>query len=737
MRNLTRALASASIMAMICPIAAHAQQAAPAPQAAATTSDAGSDAGGIADIVVTAQKRSENLQKTPAAVTAFTGDTLVASGIKDLAAVQEMVPGARFHQEGNTTQVFMRGIGSNLDFDNVEPSVSFNYNGINVPREATSTPLYDIERFEILPGPQGTLYGRSAIGGTINVAFKKPKFENSGFIDEEVGNYSLTHTTAVLNGKLSDDLAIRVGADYEYHSGYETTGSDSKNDISGRIGVLYKPTSDFSIYLWGATTHKNGNTPNLVNKGAAPQFDANGNLTGFTYQENAFLTSNPWDDTRPASMASTLPFGEPTTSHQHYHNWIGGLEIDKQLTDTISLTDIAGYVYLNATTDIYWLGALPAYKHDFYSEYSNELRLSGDMHEFKWLIGLIAYNNKSNGQGIVGSANGTNGTPIPETPFPFFSSDVLDNIAYGYGIYGQGTYSVTPALRLTVGGRYGSDAKTANGISLDDQTTPYKFHHAFRHFDYKVGAEYDLAQHVMIYGSVQTGYQPGTFNEVAQLPSGGSNLVESASMTGFTAGFKARLLDNTLQINDEVFYYNYKNLQIQAYNAAELFNPIFNAAKVTIPGNQLDVIYKPEANTSINVSVAYTHNRNKDFITPTGQNYDGLAGPYAADWTVGGGISHDFQLHSGYIRAAADARYESKWWADFQHDLGTEQTPYAKINANLTWYSADNRWNIGVWGKNLTNKAVIAATAAAGIPGPGTAYLAPPRTFGARAGVKF
>lgn len=735
-RNSARILASVSIMAMGWPVAVHAQQIAAAAQQSSAEQAPPADIG-IADIVVTAQKRSENLQKTPAAVTALSGDALVSSGIKDLAAAQEMVPGARFHQEGNTTQVFLRGIGSNLDFDNVEPSVSFNYNGINMPREATSTALYDIERFEILPGPQGTLYGRSAIGGTINVAFRKPKFENSGYLDEEVGNYSLTHTTAVANVRLSNDFAMRAGVDYEYHSGYETTGSDSKDDISGRIGLLYKPTNDFSIYVWGATSHKHGNTPNLVNKGAAPQFDSSGNLTGFTYQETAFLNANPWDDTRSSALASTMPFGEPTTSRQQYHNWIGGLEIDKQLTDTISLTDIAGYVYLNATTDIYWLGALPAYKHDFYSNFGNELRLSGDMTRFKWLVGLVAYNNKSNGQGIVGSAQGTNGAPIPGTPFPFFSSDVLNNLAYGYGIYGQGTYSVTDALRVTLGARYGADTKTANGISLDDQTTPYLFHRAFRHADFKAGFEYDLATHVMVYATFQTGYQPGTFNEVAQLPGGGSNLVQSATMNGLSGGFKARLFDNRLQINDEIFYYDYKNLQIQAYNAAQLFNPIFNAAKVTIPGNQLDIVYKPETNTSINFSVAYTHNRNKDFVTPAGQSYNGLAGPYAADWTIGGGISHDFHLQSGYVRAAADARFESKWWADFQHDLGTEQTAYAKINANLTYYSEDGRWNVGIWGKNLTNKAVIAATAAAGIPGPGTAYLAPPRTFGARAGVKF
>ena len=151
--------ASLSAFALLAPMAAQAQQAADE-----------SGAGGIEDIVVTAQKRSENLQKTPAAVTAVSGEGLVSAGVYSLAAAQELVPGARFHQEGNTTQVFLRGVGSNLDFANVEPSVSFNFNGVAIPREATSVPLFDIERFEALPGPQGTLYGGNAIGGTVNVS---------------------------------------------------------------------------------------------------------------------------------------------------------------------------------------------------------------------------------------------------------------------------------------------------------------------------------------------------------------------------------------------------------------------------------------------------------------------------------------------------------------------------------------------------------------------------------------
>lgn len=726
----------ASALAIIMSTAAIAQDTTGTPSA--------TDVVGIEDIVVTAQKRAENLQKTPAAVTAVSGATLVTSGITNLAAAQELVPGARFHQEGNTTQVFLRGIGSNLDFANVEPSVAFNFNGVAIPREATSVPLYDIERFEVLPGPQGTLYGGNAIGGTINVSFRRPEFATTANGTLEVGNYSLVHGTLVGNTALSEQLAIRIGADYHYRKGFMKTGSDSKDDISGRIGLLFKPNTDFSIYWWGATTHKYGHTPNLVNKGSRlvvdgsgnPIRDSGGNLQ-FVYDENAFLL-DPWNDLRPGVLAETAPFGQPNASDQSYHNWMTGAQIEANLSDSITLTDIIGYVYLDAETKDYWLGVLPAYKLDQYRNFSNELRLSGDSGPLKWLVGLFTYRNVGHGRAVVGTATGSPVAPaIPGTPFPFDSSHVDRNLKRGAAVFGQGTYSLMDTLRVTLGARYGVDKRTARGVSLVDQTTPYTFDHKFTRFDYKAGFEFDVAPHIMIYATYQTGYQPGTFNEVDVLPSGGSNLVKSGKMKGISGGFKSRFFDNKLQINNETFYYIYNDLAIQAYDASKLFNEIFNAKKVTIPGNQLDILFAPTRDTRLNLSVSYIHARNKDFVTPAGQNFNGLAGPYAADWTISGGITQDFHMASGYIRAAADARYESEWFADFVHNLGTRQKPYAKLNASLTYYSEDDRWNLGIWGKNLTDEAVIAATAAAGIPGPATAYMDAPRTYGVRAGFNF
>src|ERR1700732_554626 len=204
----------------------------------------------LAEITVTAEKQTQNLQKTAAEVTALPADILIDAGITDLRQAQMIVPSVRFQAEGNNTQVFVRGVGANLDFPNVEPNVAFNFAGTYLPREATSAAFFDVAQLEILPGSQGTLYGRSAIGGTIVMTPAKPEFNFNGETLLEVGNYSAVHITATQNLGVSDRAALRVAVDYAYNDGFEVTGADSKNDIGARLSTILKPVDGLTIYLY-------------------------------------------------------------------------------------------------------------------------------------------------------------------------------------------------------------------------------------------------------------------------------------------------------------------------------------------------------------------------------------------------------------------------------------------------------------------------------------------------------
>lgn len=706
-------LIGVSVLAMSLPVAAQAQ-----------TSDESTEESsqGIEEIVVTAQKRDENLQKTPVAVTTFSGDSLVQTGVTDLRAVQNITPGARFQQQGATTQVFLRGVGSNLDFGNVEPVVAFSMNGIYTPREGTSQPLYDLERIEILPGPQGTLYGRNALGGTVNVQFKRPTqdLETSGVL--EVGNYNLVHATLVSNIPITDDLAFRGAVDFIDHKGYMESGAYSKDDIAARVGVLYKPTEDFSLYVWGTTVKRDGSPANLVNKGTDP--------ATFTFSENAYLRDRPWDDLRPGALAGTAIFGQPIAEKQKYNLVTVGAQLDVTVGDGVELTYIPGYFSLDSQSK-YWLGVIPADKTDNYRLTTHELRLSGDSDRLKWLIGLYGYSQKTVGDFVIGRTPG---------PFEVLQSRVLGHKVKGIAVFGQATYGVSDTFRVTVGGRGSFDKRKANGISLLDATTPYTFDESFNRFDYKVGVEADLSDQAMAYLTYQTGYQPGTFNEVASTPAE-SNLIKSPTLASIVGGIKTRFLDNKLQINVESFYYSFKNLLIQSYGAQSPYNEILNG-KTRSYGVQIDTVFQPTDNDRLTASLSYLNARIQSFSKSISNGndltqFEGFVPPYAAPWTFNIGYHHDFQLGGGYLRAAADARYEGAWFADFVHTPGVRQKPEWKENASLTYFDDSEKWSLGLWIRNISNKAVIAATAAAGIPGPATAYLELPRTYGARLTFKF
>ena len=678
-----------------------------------------SDPGALEEIVVTANKRDELLQKTPAAITVLPGRALVDAGITDIRGAQDFVPSVRFQQENAATEVYIRGVGSTLDFPQVASPNVFNLNGISVPREASSAPLYDVDQLEVLPGPQGTLYGSSAMGGAINVNFRRPSqsFETQTLF--EAGNYGLYHVTAAENLPIDGTLALRAAIDYLRHDGYQTSGADSQSDLAARLSLLYRPTDAATLYLWGSSVSKDGHPPNLVPRGINP---ATGALA-----PNSYLNANAWDDQFPAPYAAILPYGQPRAESQAYSNKMLGGELDVGIAGGVTLTWIPSYLAVAASPD-YWLGAFPGNESDDYRQVTNEWRAAATARWGTWLAGLYAYDLDSHGTFTFGSFTPGEGVPVSIVDYSRIS---------GQAAFGQATFDLGPGLRGTLGGRYSSDDRVGDGRFFDGTgLAPFTYGRSFSHVDYKAGIDYDLAPRVMLYAATQTGYQPGTFNAFASTPAV-SNAVNQATLTAYTAGVKSRTGDDRLQVNDEVFYYDYRGLFASAYNTVLNSNQTFNAQKTEIYGDQLDVLFKPTPGDQLNFSVGYLHARNVRFELPDGAaNFDGYQLQYAPDWTVSGGFFHDFRWDSGYLRAHVNSRYEDSFYADFSHTPGGRQQPYFKSDASLTYFSSTGGWSVGAWIKNIENVAVIAATAGgSNIPAlstGATAFLEPPRTFGFR-----
>ncbi len=658
----------------------------------------------LEEITITAQKQAENQQSAAAAVTAFTGEQLVAIGVLDLRGAQNFVPSVRFQAENASTEIYVRGVGSTLDLPNIDPPTSFHFNGVYIPREGTSVGFYDLAQLELLPGPQGTLYGRSSLGGAVHVTFARPtdRAETSGVL--EVGNHSFVHGTLVQNLPLAAGTAMRAAVDYAERDGFLATGADGLDDVSLRLSALHSPSEAFELYAWASYANRNGKAPNLVRKGY------NGGT--FDGDPDAFETSDPWDD-RIAPDA-------PNAGEQDYENFVTGAELTVPLRGA-TLTYIPAYFHLDWQND-YWLENIPALLSAKYDQWTNELRVANAPGgRWQWLAGLYQYRMTNSGDFIVGG-------------FPLTS--ISRNRLEGWAAFGEATLAVTDRTRLTLGGRASFDRREGAGETPFGQ--PFGADEDYDNVDWKVGVEYDLRETSMLYATAQTAYQPGTYNPFPATPVQ-SNLVLPAELTAFTAGAKNRFLDERLQANVEAFYYDYDDLFVQSFNLNTALLTTFNAEKVEIYGTQLDLLFQPTVHGRLNLSVGYLRARFDEFVVPPTINigtpvrdFAGYQLQYAPEWTVSLGYQHDFPVGDGYVRARADTRYEDAFWGTFTHARGTRQPAYFKSDASVTYYAGGERWSAGLWIRNIENEAVLAATTTGQFGPYANAFLEPPRTYGAR-----
>jgi iron complex outermembrane recepter protein len=662
----------------------------------------------LQDVVVTAQKESQALARAAAAITVVAGNDLRGGGIQNVRDVAPRIPSARFQEESASTEIYIRGVGSTLDVPMVEPPTVFNINGISVPREVVALSLFDVSQLEVLPGPQGTLYGRGSLGGTVNATLARAAGNTDGRAVIEAGNYDLVHASYVQDLPALDTLRVRAGANWLKHSGYERSGAQSADDLSGELAADWRPAETLSVYLWGLFEHKGGTAANLVNKGTA----------GDPFSQ-AFLHADPWDDTRPASLA---PLGAIDGKAKSWRTALVGGQLDWDL-GTAHLT------YLPSFTDFdwhqgYWIGSKPSDFGESIRQTTHELRLAGgDESRAKWLAGLYYYRLETDGQLFIQVAPGV----------WYDASDVRDHVLQGTSAFGQVTFAAADGLRLIAGGRASWDHRNANGYQpgITFSTDPAAVANPtfandahWNHVDWKASVERDVGEHGLAYATLQTAFQPGTFDSYPDATTRPSNLI------AITAGFKTTVLDGNLRLADEVFEYNYHDLLVQAFDAGTGALRLANAQRALTFGNQFDATWRFISQADAQLTVGYLHARYEDFQIPAG-DFGGLQMQNAPDWTVNLGLTHHLPFASGeQLTTSIRVRYEDAFWGDFMHSAGLRQAAAIRSDLALTWTSSSGRYSLGLWGRNLENKAVQAAAATANDPGPGNTFLEAPRTFG-------
>jgi len=679
-----------------------------------TDSTDGGPSDKLQEVVVTAQKRSEDLQKVPGAVSAATGDTLVSQGITDVRGIGQVIPSIVLGQDYVYTQIDIRGVGTNNDAPALDPSVAFNVDGVYQPRDfGTYGVFYDIDRVEVLLGPQGTLYGRNTPGGSINVVTNKPVDEFQVAADTDFGNYDTRDEFGMVNVPLSDDFYVRAAGQYVGHDGYLTSGFNDQDSGSGRLQGLYKPNSDVSLLVgvdyfedhsYGAHT-----------------------VIGLPYVD----PSNPWYD--PTSTAG---------AHSDFDTWSTHAQLDWTFSG-MTLTDIAAIKRVDFdTTDpvvgVYSTGISTD------KSYSNELRLASaasSTSPLTWVGGFYFF--KETDYSYQDYFN------------PFFSSITTnpDIAEKSWALFGQTTYAITSSLRVTGGLRYSDDTKTATGqdqvfipgLSFPVGTIPDDFADTWHHVDWKVGIDKDLTPSSLLYANISTGYLEGGFNlgsQVGLLPN-----FRPETLTSYAIGSKNRFLDDRVQVNAEAFYYDYNNYIVSEYlTAGELAGDfaLYNAAKTRIYGGEIETRFLATAHDVFNFNVALLHAQYTEFNLPVADrgitDYSGYTAMKSPSADIQAGYQRTWELgEHGALQGIVQTNYVSSYWTLFDHTPGSAQPSYTRTNLILGYLSQGEKWHVQLYCDNVENSAVI-ATAAPPNSASGTVpwvHLEPPRTYGVRLGVQF
>lgn len=662
----------------------------------------------VEDVVVTAMKQSESLQDVPAAVSVIENSRLTDLGVSNLVQLENLSSGVDVAPIRSRANIFIRGVGQSLASPNADSNVALNLNGVYLPGQMSGTAFFDVDRVEILPGPQGTLYGRNSTGGVVNITSRTPgdEFAADGFA--ELGNYEHAQIMAGVDIPLSDTVLSRTAATYNRHDGYNKNGEDDQKTTAVRQTLVWEPSAATKLTLVATYTHEGGignvlmNIPGLECGDRCASF--NPKALGYHYRVDVFQ---------------------------------GSLQLEHQLSDAATVTYIGGYSHLDQDSFNALFSGPPhvALLNPERAEIqSHEVRLNGQVGRLEGIVGAYYFDE----DGSVGVKI----SPVPATR--------LDNPvhvgAHGAALYGQGSYSVTDVVRLTGGLRYSHNVKSIDGSNSAFSAAtgallfrrPYEGRLSMNRVDWKAGAEWDITPDSMLYGSVASGFTPGGFSTGPQvIGQPQAKPFEPVTLVSYAVGAKNRLAEGRLTLNLEGFYYDYKNYQISARDVITAQNLVYNAEKSTVYGVQLDARFTPSRNDELAASATYVHAKADRLRTPSG-SFDGVDLPFSPRWTVNAYYQHAFDLANGaQVRANVNFKFTSGRWTIYtQAAPGYYQKANTHTDLNLGYFSADDRWSIQAYVRNLEDELVKTACVNA-VPGPAACYFEAPRTYGVLAGFKF
>ncbi|GMV75267.1 MAG: TonB-dependent receptor [Rubrivivax sp.] len=694
-----------------------AAQAADAADAADAAGADGKDRIAVDRVVVTAQKRKQVASSTPLALSVIGGDDLKDAGAVRIDALSELMPNVEI-AEGDSAHgmtVRIRGVSSSDFTDSGDPSAAFNLDGIYIARpQAQGLSFYDLERIEVLRGPQGTLYGRNATAGAINVITHKPVFRREAALGATLGNLSALRLDGMVNQPLGEALALRVAFARNRRDGTleNTAGGERSNDIhddAARAHLLARLGKASTLLFTLDTARIGGVGPGLVplerwNVGQKRVFDP-------------VVKTRIDDENSGAALEFKHDFGGVELS------WLSGSRDLKRNEDTAH-------------------GELPfpLVLHSRSKQISHELRVANSgSGALQWVAGAYAFRENSVTDYVIGDLL---------APGVGLHWIVDPTTAWTKALFGQGTYAVQPELRLTAGLRYSRDKKHQVGtMYVGDMPIPYGADASYSKASWRLGVDYDASKTLMLYASLATGYKAGGFNQGSDDPSRPNynpHLVyQPENLLAAEIGAKGRLLEGRLSFNLALFDYDYRDLQLSAGQPPNSSSGAFatlNAAKASVRGIELDGRLLVGDDDMLTYSLGLMRSKYKGYLAgPVGAQQDWSGRPLdnSPETNVALGWQHTWSLQAGgSLTARVNGRYSSSYVvSDYNAPRQFTQDGFTKLDLSLGWESASGAYAAQLFVKNATDKTVIRAYS--GLGASGGLIVGDPRLFGLRLSAKF
>ncbi|MDN3640109.1 TonB-dependent receptor [Simiduia curdlanivorans] len=667
----------------------------------------------LEEIVVTAQKRAESIQDVPVAVTAISEDQLMQNGISDLTDIQKLSPNTTLQQSrgtNSTLTAFIRGIGQQDPLWGFEPGVGIYVDDVYIGRpQGAVMDILDVERVEVLRGPQGTLYGKNTIGGAVKYVTKKMAGnEDRLTMSGALGSYNQQDVKVAGSAEIADGVYLGGAVASFQRDGYGEnvlTGKDQydKDVLTARIGLEIEPTDT----LW-------------IRVAADQTVDKSSPKHG--YRMNPSLTAAPVLD----SVYDT----ESNMLHENLVESSGAsLTAEWQVSESVMLKSTTAYRQGDTETAIDFDSVnspdfdVPAYYKD--DQTTQEFQLLWDGENSNLVAGLYYYSGHAEGafDAVLG--------------FQFAGAGLTQQVAgsvdtKSVSAYAHYNLQLSSDWNLSLGGRYTEDKKDADVYKANflgkysplfaekynsgqpaatylNTLTDYENDDTWSEFTPHVGIDYTVTEDTMLYATYSTGFKSGGFDmrgDASTLPSTVDGF-DPETVSSYELGVKTEVFDNRLRLNAAAFYADYNDMQVtvQEFNTTGGFSSaVLNAGKAKIQGFELEGSFAMTQNLRANLTLGIIDTEFVEFITAGVDVADDVDMQNTPDTTAMFQLNYDYPLASG-------ARFVINPTLAYRSDTQIFETPsvidqeaYTLLDISATFYSADDKWQVGLVGKNLTDE---------------------------------